>query len=931
MPLLEREREQAKIEDQLTALLGGGGGVLAIEAEAGLGKSALLDSVCASATLRGARVLATSGIALERRFAFGIVHDLLEPVRVAGDRDSRASGLREALERLERDPPDHEQRTYVPRLRELFELVVELTAEAPLVLVIDDAHHADADSLRWLHHIQRRLRSVAVLVALAARPAEPGGETLLLAPLLTGFASTLLRPAPLTRSAIDQFVRRSLPAAAAQFIDAAQGATRGNPFLLEELVADSRDGSAQEAATVLERGSGAIARSIALRMELAPPATDRVLRAAAVLDGGAELRQVAELAAVEPSAATRAVDALTAMRILKPERPLAFEHPLVRAAIYASLSSGERAEAHTRAAGLLADEGEPPERVAAHLLQTEPVGDPWVLGTLLDAAQAASARGAADVAIPLLKRALREPPPPELRFGLLLDLARAEARFHSATALQTLAAARNAANGDEQAIEATIHQARVLTLSGRAGEAVEILETAMEELSPLEHELRAQLESEFGSTLQLVGTRPPAGDVQLHGGELPDRPRATQASHDNQALQAAYAGASAPETAALALEALAANKLPVGDGAPSLTALTAIDVLAMSGQIGLAAQELARARHLAHEQGSSLAIVGIASVGARLELARGELSKAEHFARAGLASAAAHGWYLVAPLLTAVLLDVLVERGDLETAADVAEDAAASGAIGDALFSNLLLAAVGRFEVARGAVREGLECALLAGERSTAAGMLNPAVLPWRSDAARAHLLLGELDQARELAGDELARAEAFGAPRALGVALLTVGLLGGDDAEARLREAIGALASAAASVELARAHVELGALLRRRGWRAGAHHPLRQGLDLAHRCGATVIETRARQELAAIGSRPRRALLNGPEALTPRERVVAEKAAAGRTNQAIAAELFVTIKTVEAHLSSVYRKLGISSRGELTTHLAGDRVGVHR
>jgi len=205
--------------------------------------------------------------------------------------------------------------------------------------------------------------------------------------------------------------------------------------------------------------------------------------------------------------------------------------------------------------------------------------------------------------------------------------------------------------------------------------------------------------------------------------------------------------------------------------------------------------------------------------------------------------------------------------------------------------------------------------------------MLNPALLPWRSDAARAHLLLGDRDRALALAEDELARAHGFGAPRARGVALLTAGLAGGDAAESRLREAAAALDGAGACVDLARAHVELGALLRRRGSRADAHQPLRQALDLAHRCGATVIETRARDELAATGIRPRRPLMTGPEALTPRERVVAQKAVDGRTNRAIAAELFVTVKTVEAHLRSVYHKLGISSRRELPADLEGVHV----
>jgi DNA-binding CsgD family transcriptional regulator len=927
--LVERDCELATIDDRLDALVAGSGVLLAVEAGAGLGKTVLLDGVRGGARRRGARVLATRGVALERQVPFGLVRELLDTVRTdaAGGRGAGArtpSVYAAALERLEREPPLPGDRSYVSLLRDLYEMVCALADEAPLVLVLDDAHHADADSLRWLDYVQRRLTSVPVLVALAARPSEPGVDPMLLAPLLDGFASTLLRPAPLSPSGVQQVVLSRFPTPAAEFSHACHFATGGNPFLLSALLAECRDGSAHEAVGVPGRSCAGIARSIAVRLDLGPPKTAAVARAAAVLDGGAELRQVAQLAGVEPAEAWRAADALTAMQILKPQRPLVFEHPIVWAAIYGDLSRGERALAHARAARLIDEEGGTPERVAAHLLQTEPAADGWVLKTLHAAARTAAIRGTSDVAILLLRRALREPPMPSQRFELLLDLARAEARVDGEAALRTLATARTAADGDEQAVDAVVLEARVLTLRGSAGEAIELLAGALARLAPHGHVPRTRLESEMAGMRLLVGTTPP-------GSALDPEPGAREsdgARHGHRALHSSFRGLPAHETVALARASLASSTLPVGDwdAAPSLAALLAIDVLCLSGEIGVATQELERARQLAGEQGSSLGLVGIDAVDARLELARGDLPRAERLARAGLGPATTHGWRLVVPLLTAVLIDVLVERGELGEAAKVAA-ATQPREPGGSLYSNLLLASVGRFETARGAVAEGLRCALLAGERASAGGMLNPALLPWRSDAARAHLLLGEPDRALALAEDELARAEAFGAPRARGVALLTAGLAGGEAAESRLRAAVVALESAGACVDLARAHVELGALLRRRGCRADAHHPLRQALDLAHRCGATAIETRARDELAATGIRPRRPLMTGPEALTPRERVVAQKAADGRANRAIAAELFVTVKTVEAHLRSVYHKLGISSRRELPADLEGGHV----
>lgn len=115
---------------------------------------------------------------------------------------------------------------------------------------------------------------------------------------------------------------------------------------------------------------------------------------------------------------------------------------------------------------------------------------------------------------------------------------------------------------------------------------------------------------------------------------------------------------------------------------------------------------------------------------------------------------------------------------------------------------------------------------------------------------------------------------------------------------------------------------IELGARLRRDGRAAEAREPLRQALDLAHRCGAAELEERARQELIAAGGRPRRHALNGAGALTPGERRVAEMAARGMTNREISEALVVTPKAVGWHLRHVYRKLGVSDRSDIAEHL---------
>jgi DNA-binding CsgD family transcriptional regulator len=195
----------------------------------------------------------------------------------------------------------------------------------------------------------------------------------------------------------------------------------------------------------------------------------------------------------------------------------------------------------------------------------------------------------------------------------------------------------------------------------------------------------------------------------------------------------------------------------------------------------------------------------------------------------------------------------------------------------------------------------------------------NPGAFPYRSGLALASLALGDRDRARELAREELELSRRWGTARAIGISLRTLGLAeGGDEGIARLRESVAVLEPSGARLEHARSLVELGAAIRRKGQRSEARVPLELGMDLAHRCGATALTARARQELLAAGARPRRAMRSGVEALTASERRVAGMAAEGMTNREIAQALFVTMRTVEVHLTHAYQKLDIASREEL-------------
>ena len=220
------------------------------------------------------------------------------------------------------------------------------------------------------------------------------------------------------------------------------------------------------------------------------------------------------------------------------------------------------------------------------------------------------------------------------------------------------------------------------------------------------------------------------------------------------------------------------------------------------------------------------------------------------------------------------------------------------------------IAARGRLRLAQGRVDDALEDFRAFAELARPWNLAGPGVVPWRADAATALLAAARREEARALILANLARARAYGAPGVLGRNLRVAGLAeGGTRRLELLNEAVGVLAGAPAELERARALVEYGAALRRGNQRTAARGVLDDGLRLAQRCGARPLAERAFDELRASGRRLRRSDLLAPDALTPSEHRVARLAASGMTNRNIARSLYLSPKTVEMHLSRVYRR----------------------
>jgi DNA-binding CsgD family transcriptional regulator len=238
--------------------------------------------------------------------------------------------------------------------------------------------------------------------------------------------------------------------------------------------------------------------------------------------------------------------------------------------------------------------------------------------------------------------------------------------------------------------------------------------------------------------------------------------------------------------------------------------------------------------------------------------------------------------------------------------------------------TNWLSLARGRLALATGRWDAARDSFLSVGEWMTEWGERNPGLVAWRTGAALAFARLGDAQRARELCDEAISLGRELGQARTLGVGLrcaATVG--GGADAVELLAEAVPALERASARLDQARALIDLGAALRRDNHRRDARQPLREGVELAERCGATALARRGHMELIASGARPRRTALSGADSLTPSEGRVARLAAEGLTTPEIAQRLFVTVNTVESHLRRTYLKLGIHAREELANVLA--------
>ena len=929
-PLFERDREVELLDRLVRRALAGDAVLALVEGPAGIGKSRLLAEARELAQAAGFCVLTARGSDLEQELPYGVVRQLFESLLLEPDRRERwLRGSAGAAARAFA-PPEDEDAAVGPgsfgMLHALFWLTVNVAADGPLCLVIDDLQWCDRASLRFIAYLERRLEGLRVLVATAARMEGAGQDSRLVLDIIQDPAAVPIRLLPLSEGGATEMVRDRLAEDAERpFCAACHHATGGNPLLLRELVktlqAENIRPDAAHADAIREVGPRAVSRTVLLRLSRLPSDAVAVARAVALLGDGASLPAIAALADLDEGRVAEATRTLVSAEILRSEAPLGFVHALVRDAVYLELSLSERELRHRRAAKELAALGAAPEVVASQLLLASSRGDAWVAQVLREAGSLAMRRGDADSAVSYLRRALEEGAADEDRLRLLWELGAAEARVDSAASAERLREVQGRLDDPLQRALLADVLARSLLWTRPAHEAVTVAQRAVAELQGTHADQRRALEAIELYAVFFGGARVPDWEVRLarvRADGVPERLGAKMLAAV-AAWDWALGGGSARECSAFALAVLADGALIDRD--PGFGAAVAGAALALADH-DEALRVWEEAMSASRRLGSQPYICSVNLWRGWTWLQRGELAEAEASLREANEQLQ-HGFGNNGPSLAygaAFLARTLIERGDLSGARR------ALAAHGHPNPQSDGAALVCRSEVELLLTEGRWEEALAAGDSYSppTRGGDNPAWAPWRSLKARALDGVGRHDEALALLAAELDAARRWGAPGALAHALRLLGTLRQDGGHQLLHEAVAVAEASPARLEHAKALTALGSAMRRSGRRSDSREPLGRGLELALRCGAVALAETARTELYAAGGRPRREALSGPASLTPSEQRIADLAAKGRTTRDIAQSLYITPRTVEGHLTNIYRKLGISTRTALPGALAG-------
>ncbi|HEY1273735.1 MAG TPA: AAA family ATPase [Thermoleophilaceae bacterium] len=944
--LVGRERDLEALEG---VVLGTAGGPRAarIVGEPGIGKTRLLREVLERAGDRGDLTLSGRGAEFEQELPFGVVVDALDDylgslsvARLGKLGEERAAELAAVFPALSAYAPEGGapmalQAERYRAHRAVRALLERLAGEGTLVLALDDMHWADEASLELVAHLLRHPPETNVALLLAYRPAQlqAGLAGALQAAEREGTLVTV-EPAPLS----EDEARRLLAARGVEKrLERFFRESGGNPFYLEQLARAGADSPAAQPASGTDGGVPAgVLAVIDGEVGALSPEGRALLHGAAVAGEPFELDLAAPAAGLDDARALATIDELLAADLARPTdvpRRFRFRHPIVRRAVYESLGEGWRIAAHTRVADALADRGAHAAVRAHHVERAATPGDEAAIAVLTEAGLGASARAPATAArwLDAALRLLPDNAPAERRLGLLVPLATA---LGSAGRLEE---SRDALWQVLSALppEATEMRGRVAAFIGRIdhplGRHGEGRATIADALGQLEHSrsreavaLTIELAADDFFLTDFESMRRRAAEALDAARELDD-PLLTAAAAAHLGMACQNLGL-LPET--LEASGEAARLL---DALPDDACAAQLEAFWWLGWCEQAVERFADSiRHL--QRGIDLAratgqgynfVTLLISLSVPLVFV-GRLAEAREISDEAIDAALLSGneqfvaWaYMVRCFLSVRAGDTADAIRHGEAAADIVSR------LRENVFSGLANAHLGSAYLEAGDAERALAQLRLADERGAPT---EESVRTWWEElTARAELAAGNLDEAERWAAQGLESAERLGAPARRGWARIAAGavrLARGDAdqaSELALRAADDCLASGD-RLGAARAWILAGRALAAAGRTDDAVQRLERARAELAAAGADRYADQAAHELRRLGKRVTRvgrrgAAGEGVGALSEREREVAELVAEGRTNREIAAELFLSEKTVENHLARIFRKLGVSKR----------------
>ncbi|MFD7423720.1 ATP-binding protein [Streptomyces californicus] len=877
-PLYEREPELAVAAEALDALCGAqaAGGFLVFSGEGGIGKTALLDEIQAMAADR-CTVWSGRGGETVTSVPFHVVRQLLQPAldQFPPDETRALFGdwfeiIAPALGLAEPSGPQPDPQGVRDGLDYVVGRLASRLSHRPLLLIVDDAHWADGESLAWLASFTARLGELPVLVVQAHRPQEMaernagyvadraaerdshGQEKVTRVALraLTPDATAVLVRSALGEHADDPFCRE------------VWAVTGGNPYEAVELVAKVQDHElppVEESAGEL-RALGASARGSGLvaRLERLGTNANRFAWAAAVLGTDISQELAATLAGMSPAEAADCTARLRDARIVSGFDPLEFVHPLIASAVYRSIPSATRTAMHGRAAWAITRAGLGPAAASRHLLEVHPDDDQELVAQLREAARQHLAVGAPEAARRCLERALEEPPRPKDRAALLYELGCATLLSSPPTTVQHLRAALDMPGLDDGLrVDATFRLAAALAHNNQLKEAALALAAEAARTDPGPGLMRLQAAHFMWEGMQAVEDDGPTRSRRLtrNADHLKGRDNAERALLTLRAFDGMLRGENAQLIVDLCERALV-------DGSPArglgwTDTEWGFELPTMVGITYSFVDQLDRAESLFGEAVRAFEISGWS--GAHLAFAhtllgmvhrrRGRLAEAEGFLREGLRLADRVGSGLPVHWdATCLLIDTLLARGRTEEARSIADRYHFGPPYPSAMVLPDGPCIRGRLLLAEGRTKEAIAELEAAGAALEVRERFNGIWAPWAADLARA-LVDEDPARAAHLAARNRVHAERLGTPTAMGEALRCVALFAPPERSAELlAEAVGHLEKSTSGYEHALARFEYGAAI-------GSHRELARAQKQAMTCGAEGLAARAQQARASIRS----------------------------------------------------------------------------